>query len=82
MTSTVSPYFVADSAIQVAVTKYGDTGKEIQVILVEEAIEERPDIDYIVGSAVTAEAAVSILRARGLTGEIKVVADYFFSRWQ
>lgn len=68
---------IADSAIEVAVTKYGDTGKEIQVILIEEAIEERPDIDYIVGSAVTAEAAVSILRARGLTGRINVVADYF-----
>ena len=68
---------IADSAIQVAVTKYGDTGKEIQVILVEEAIEEQPDIDYIVGSAVTAEAAVSILRARGLSGQIDVVADYF-----
>ena len=43
----------------------------------EEAIEERPDIDYIVGSAVTAEAAVSILRARKLTDQIEVVADYF-----
>ncbi len=68
---------IADSAIQVTVTKYGDTGKEIQVILIEEAIEEQPDIEYIIGSAVTAEAAVSILRAQGLTGRIKVVADYF-----
>ena len=68
---------IAGSAIEVAVTKSGDTGKEIQLILIEEAIQEQPDIDYIVGSAVTAEAAVSILRARGLTGEIKVIADYF-----
>ena len=68
---------IADSAIDVVLTKWGDTGKEIQLILIEEALEERPDIDYIVGSAVTAEAAVSILRARGLTDRIKVVADYF-----
>lgn len=68
---------IAGSAIEVVITKWGDTGKEIQLILIEEALEERPDIDYIVGSAVTAEAAVSLLRARGLTGRIKVVADYF-----
>ena len=47
------------------------------MLLIEDVLEERPDIDYIVGSAVTADAAVSILRARGLTGQIKVVADYF-----
>lgn len=66
-----------DSAAEIVVTKYGDTGTEIQLILLEEALEERPDIDYIVGSAVTAEAAVSLLRERGLTGQIKVLADYF-----
>lgn len=68
---------VADSAVDIVVTKYGDTGTEIQVILVEEALEEHPDIDYIVGSAVTAEAAISVLRARGLTGKIGIVADYY-----
>lgn len=68
---------IAGSAVEVVVTKWGDTGKEIQILLIEEALEERPDIDYIVGSAVTADAAVSILRARGLTGRIEIVADYF-----
>ena len=68
---------IKDSAIEVVVTKWGDTGKEIQLILIEEALEERPDIDYIVGSAVTAEAAVGMLRAKGLTGRIKVAADYY-----
>ncbi len=66
-----------DSAAEIVVTKYGDTGREIQVLLIEDALEERPDIDYIVGSAVTAEAAVSVLRARGLGDQIKVMADYF-----
>ena len=66
-----------DSSAEIVVTKWGDTGKEIQLILIEEALEEQPDVDYIVGSAVTAEAAVSVLRARGLTDRIKVLADYF-----
>lgn len=68
---------IAGSAVDIVVTKYGDTGKEIQLLLIEEALEERPDIDYIVGSAVTAEAAVGLLRARGLTEDIGVLADYF-----
>ena len=66
-----------ESSAEIVVTKYGDTGKEIQLILVEEALEERPDVDYIVGSAVTAEAAVSVLRARGLSDSVQVLADYF-----
>lgn len=68
---------VAGSAVEVVVTKWGDTGTEIQLNLIEEALEERPDIDYIVGSAVTAEAAVSLLRAKGLSERIRIVADYF-----
>lgn len=68
---------LAESSAEIVVTKYGDTGKEIQLILLEEALEERPDVDYIVGSAVTADAAVSVLRARGLFDQIKILADYF-----
>jgi protein TorT len=68
---------IADSAVRVVVTKWGDTGKEIQLLLIEDVLEERPDIDYMVGSAVTAEAAIRILRARGLSDQIQIVADYF-----
>ena len=68
---------LADSSAEIAVTKWGDTGKEIQLLLIEEALEEQPDLDYIVGSAVTAEAAVSVLRALDLSDRIKVLADYF-----
>ncbi len=66
-----------ESSAEIVVTKYGDTGREIQLILVEEALEARPDVDYIVGSAVTAEVAVSALRARGLLGRIRILSDYF-----
>ena len=68
---------LADSSAEIVVTKYGDTGKEIQLILLEEALEERPDVDYVIGSAVTADVAVSVLRSRGLFGQIKILADYF-----
>ena len=65
-----------ESSAEIVVTKWGDTGKEIQVGLVEEALDEHPEIDYIVGNALTAEAAVSILRARQLSDRIKVISDY------
>ncbi|UWQ41006.1 TMAO reductase system periplasmic protein TorT [Leisingera aquaemixtae] len=65
-----------DSSAVVAVTKYGDTGREIQVRLVEEALDEARDLDYIAGSAPAAEAAVSVLRARGMQGRVQVVSDY------
>ncbi len=68
---------LAESSAEIVVTKWGDTGTEIQHLLIEEALEERQDIDYIVGSAVTAEAAISVLRARGLADRIGVLADYF-----
>jgi protein TorT len=65
------------SAVQIVDTKYGDTGKEVQAKLVEDMIQAHPDINYIVGTAVTAEAAVPILRARDLGDKIKLVADYY-----
>lgn len=65
------------SAIELVETKYGDTGKEAQAKLVEDTLEAHPDLNYIVGTAVTAEAAVPILRARGLTDQIKVVSYYY-----
>ena len=68
---------VADSAIEVVETKYGDTGKEVQLKLVEDVLEAHPDIQYIVGTAVTAEAAVGLLRSRGLAGKIKLMSYYF-----
>ena len=68
---------IEGSAVKVVDTKYGDTGKEAQSKLIEDTLEAYPDLDYIVGTAVTAEAAVPILRARGLSDQIKVIAYYF-----
>ncbi|MCB1379940.1 MAG: TMAO reductase system periplasmic protein TorT [Alphaproteobacteria bacterium] len=68
---------IARSAATIAAVKWGDTGFEAQLLLLEEVLEEHPDIDYVIGSAVTADAAVSLLRAKGLTGKIGILADYF-----
>ena len=68
---------VKDSDIKVVETKYGDTGKEIQLKLVEDTLEAHPDIKYIVGTSPTAEAAIGLLRDRGLEGKIDVLAYYF-----
>ena len=68
---------IAGSAIELVDTKYGDTGKEAQAKLVEDTLEAHPDLNYIVGTAVTAEAAVPILRSRGLTDQVKIVSYYY-----
>jgi protein TorT len=68
---------ITEGALEVVTTKWGDTGKEIQRTLVQEALEEHPDIDYIVGNALTAEAAISVLRARGLEDQVGIVSTYF-----
>ena len=68
---------IKGSAINLVETKYGDTGKEAQSKLVEDTLEAHPDLDYIIGTAVTAEAAVSILRARGLSDKVKIVSYYY-----
>jgi periplasmic protein TorT len=68
---------VKDTDIEIVDTKYGDTGKEIQLKLVEDVMETHPDINYIVGTSPTTEAAVQMLRDRGLQDKVKVLAYYF-----
>ena len=68
---------IQDSPIEVVTSAKGDTGLEAQRQLLEQAIEAYPSLDYIVGTAVTAEAAVPFLRKRGATGDVKVLAYYY-----
>ncbi len=67
---------LSDSSAEIVMTRFGDTGTEEQVLLVEEVLEAMPDVDYLVGSGPMAEAAVPILRARGLEGKVGVVSTY------
>ncbi len=68
---------ISGSDIELVETKYGDTGKETQAKLVEDTLEAHPDLAYVVGTAVTAEAAVPILRSRGITDQVKIASYYF-----
>lgn len=67
---------VKGSAIKVLEPKFGDTGKEIQLKLVEDELQANPNIRYIAGTAVTAEAAQGLIRERGLEGKVDLLAFY------
>lgn len=67
---------IAGSAINVAVTKWGDTGRLTQRRLVEEALEEHPGLRYLAGTAVMAEVAIAELRHKGLQDRIGLVSSY------
>ncbi len=66
-----------DSVITVVTSARGDTGRMTQGKLIENALATVPELDYIAGTAVTAEAAVPILRKRGLTDRVGVLAYYY-----
>lgn len=66
---------VKGGAIDIVETKYGDIGKEVQARLIEDALQVHKKLDYIVGTAVTAEAGVPVLRAHGRK-DVKLVSLY------
>ena len=69
---------IADGAIEIVAVQYGDTGSAAQTKLIEAVLSRHAaDLDCIVGTAVTAEAAVKILRRRGLADRIKILSYYY-----
>ncbi|MGI9330905.1 MAG: TMAO reductase system periplasmic protein TorT [Gammaproteobacteria bacterium] len=75
---------LADSNIRIIATRMGDTGVATQKALLEDLLEGMGDdvaaqLDYVVGTTVSAEAAVAVLRRRGLDSDIKVLAYYYGS---
>lgn len=67
---------VEGSAVVVLEPRFGDTGKEAQLKLVEDVLQANPDVRYLAGTAVTAEAAQGLIRERGLQGEVDLLAFY------
>lgn len=65
-----------DSSAEIVVTKHGDTGREHQVLLVEEVLDDFPDIDYFVGNAPMADAAVSLTRNREIGHRVGIISIY------
>jgi protein TorT len=68
----------AGGAIEILDAWYGDTGSAVQENLVADALSRyADDLDCIVGTAVTAEAAVKILREYGLADKINILSYYY-----
>lgn len=66
-----------DSSVQLVGVRGADTGHTAQLHQVENVLRDHPQVDYIVGSAPAAEAAMSLLRLSGRTGEVRVLSTYF-----
>jgi protein TorT len=67
---------LAGSAVRIASVRHGDTGRSIQRQLVEEALDAHSSLDYLVGNAPMAEAAVAELRRRQRADTVGIVASY------
>lgn len=67
---------VEGTEVEVVDVKYGDTGKEVQLSLIEDVLSANPDIDALVGNAVMVESAVSVLAEQGLTEQVGLYGTY------
>jgi protein TorT len=65
---------IAGSNIKIAVTRRGDTGMNVQLDLIQNALQAYPDINYLVGVDIAAQAAAVAVRNAGQQGNIKVAA--------
>lgn len=68
---------IKNSSIKIVTTSWGDTDKSVQRNLVQVALGKHPNIRYLVGNAMMAEAAVSILREKGLEQKKGILSTYF-----
>ncbi len=66
---------IANTDIEVVVTLWADNDKEKQRNLFQQVIDDGK-IDYVVGSAVAIEAAISEIRSAQLVGQIGLVSTY------
>jgi protein TorT len=69
---------IVNGEIDLVISQYGDTGSAAQAKLIEAVLDQyAADLDCIAGTAVTAEAAIKILRRRGLADRIKILSYYY-----
>ncbi|CAM1373645.1 TMAO reductase system periplasmic protein TorT [Tenacibaculum xiamenense] len=65
-----------NSSLEIIEPKFGDTGKEVQLKLVEDVLQSNPEVKYLAGTAVTAEAAQGLIRERNLVGKVQLLSFY------
>ena len=63
---------IAGSPIELLEAKYGDTGKSVQLKLIEDALQTYDDIDILFNVGVSAEVAVDAVDEAGLSDEIQI----------
>ncbi|MGD8291994.1 MAG: TMAO reductase system periplasmic protein TorT [Desulfobacterales bacterium] len=69
---------IEGGTIKILDSRYGDTGSAAQAKLIEAALNQyADDLDFVAGTAVSAEAAVKILRRLGLADRIKILSYYY-----
>jgi protein TorT len=68
---------IAGQRVAIRTTAWGDTGKAVQRNLLQQVLDEHPDLDVVAGNALMAEAAISVLRERGLQDRLGIVSTYF-----
>jgi periplasmic protein TorT len=65
---------VEGTNIEIVDVKWGDTGRDIQLRLIEDVLQAHEDLDYIVGNAQAAVSAVQAVAEAGREGEIEIYA--------
>lgn len=65
---------IKGSKVEIAVMRRGDTGLNIQLDLIDNALQTYPDINWLVGVDIAAQAAAVAVRNAGLTGKVNVAA--------
>ena len=68
---------IAGSRVVIRTTAWGDTGKAVQRNLLQQVLDDHKDLGFVAGNALMAEAAISVLRERGLQDRIGIVSTYF-----
>jgi protein TorT len=68
---------IKGSPLKVAVTRRGDASLNVQLDLVQNAMQAYPDINYIVAIDPGAQGAVTVLRNSRMLGKVKVIGINF-----
>lgn len=64
------------SKVTVVDEKYGDTGVNVQLQLVQDALQAYPEVDVIWGTAPTAEAAIGAVAEIGRSKDVMIMSTY------